>query len=248
MIPRKRIWLGFLVMILSCISGLAYAQEAGWPQELSGENGATVIIYQPQVEVFTGNSLEARAAVSVKMSASDNTPIFGAIWIKARLDTNRDTRTAIIRDIEVSDVRFADASDDQIDNLSKFIEASVGGSSMAISVDQLLSDLDAEKSGIAAADLKHTPPEIILSTEPAMLVSIDGEPVLQEIEGSDYEYVVNSAFLIARDGRAFYLYVGSNVWYQAGEVMGPWIRATTVPADVKSLIEPPEGDVKIPVI
>jgi hypothetical protein len=250
MIPRKRIWLGFLVMISTCISSLVYAQETGWPQELSGENGAVVIIYQPQSEVFTGNSLEARAAVSIKTSASDNAPIYGAIWIKARLDTNRDTRTAIIRDIEVSDVRFADASDDQIENLRTFIETSVNGSSMAISVDQLLADMDADletdEPGIAEADLKHAPPEIILSTEPAMLVSIDGEPVLQEIEGSDYEYVVNSAFLIARDGRAFYLYVGSNVWYQAGEVMGPWIRATTVPADVKSLVEPPEGDVEDP--
>ncbi len=246
MILRKRIWLGFFVMISICISGLAHTQETSWPQEFSGENGAAVIIYQPQVEVFTGNSLEARAAVSVKTSAADNTPVFGAIWIKARLDTNRDTRTAIIRDIEVSDVRFADASDDQIENLSQFIETSINGSSMAISVDQLLADLEAGDTEIAAADLKHAPPEIILSTEPAMLVSIDGEPVLQEIEGSSYEYVVNSAFLIASDGRAFYLYVGSNVWYQAGEVMGPWIRAATVPDDVKGLVEPPEGDVEDP--
>ena len=201
----------FFAVLLSVLVGLttmAQSQEISWPQELTSENGGVVIIYQPQVEVFTGNNLEARAAVSVKSSQTGNTPVFGAVWIEAKLDTNRDTRTAVIRDIEVSDVRIADASNEQIDALANFIEGSLQGSSLEISVDQLLSDLDAADSNVGEADLKHTPPEIIVSIEPAMLVTIDGDPVLQEIEGSDYQRVVNSAFLIVNAGKTNYLYVG----------------------------------------
>ena len=235
----------FYVVLLSVLIGLttmAQAQDISWPQELTGENGGVVIIYQPQVEVFTGNNLEARAAVSVKSSKTGNTPVFGAVWIEAKLDTDRDTRTAVIRDIEVSDVRIADASNDQLDALAEFIEGSLQGSSLEISVDQLLSDLDAAGIDFGEADLKHTPPEIIVSTEPAMLVTIDGDPVLQEIEGSNYERVVNSAFLIVNAGQMNYLYVGSNAWFSANEITGPWNLAARVPDDIKSLVEPAEDD------
>jgi len=236
------------ILITACIglATTAHSQEISWPQELRGDDGAVILIYQPQVEVFTGNSLEARAAVSVQTPSSGNTPVFGAIWIEAKLDTNRDTRTAVIRDIEISDVRFADASDEQKEALTQFIETNVENSTLPISVDQLLADLDAEGNGVAQVDLKHSPPKIMLSTQPAMLVSIDGEPVFQDIDGSEYERVVNSAFLIVKAGRTQYLYVGSNVWYQSTDMAGPWSIATSVPADIKTLVEPAEGDVADP--
>ena len=220
----------------------AQAQEISWPQELTGDDGAVVLIYQPQVEVFTGNTIEARAAVSVKTPAAGNVPVFGAVWITARLDTDRDTRTAVIRDIEIGDVRFADASDEQVEALANFIETNLEASSLPISVDQLLADLETTDGGAGQADLQHTPPELVFSTQPAMLVSIDGEPVLQDIEGSKYERVVNSAFLIVKDGRIHYLYVGSNVWFEANEIAGPWHITAGVPADIESLVEPAEED------
>ena len=231
-----------LVAILICQAGAAYAQDASWPQELSGVDGGTVLIYQPQVEVFTDNSLEARAAVSVKSAATGNAPVFGAIWIKARIDTDREARIASIRDIEITDVRLADADDDQKQSLVDFIETNVQGSTLTISVDQLLTDLDAKNAGSAEPELRHEPPKIMLSTVPAMLVSIDGEPVMQAIEGSNYERVVNSAFLVVKDGKSHFLYVGSNAWFQSHEIAGPWALATNIPDDIRSLVEPAEDD------
>jgi hypothetical protein len=220
----------------------AHAQDVSWPQQLEAENGSVVLIYQPQIEEFTGNSLEGRAAVSVKMPASNNVPMFGAIWFEARIDTDRDARTAIIRDVNIADVRFADASEDQMQQLADFIEVQVEGSSFTISVDQLLTDLDPEATGSAEANLRHEPPKIMLSTEPALLVLIDGEPVFQEIEGSMYERVINTPFLLARGGKDLYLYIGSNAWYQARAVAGPWSRAQQVPDEVAQLVEPAEED------
>jgi hypothetical protein len=221
---------------------IAHAQEEGWPQELRGEDGSVVIIYQPQVEKFTGNELEARAAVSVKVGSAESAPVFGAIWMLAKLDTNRDNRMAIIRDITVSDVRFADATDEAKQQLGDFIERRLEGASLEISVDQLLADLEAADSDFGEAELKHEPPIIIVATEPALLVSIDGDPVFQDIEGSTYERVVNSAFLIVQAGSVHYLYVGSNVWYQASDVTGTWTVATAVPSDISSLVEKAEDD------
>ena len=226
--------------LMACVSAVQ-AQEISWPQELVSDNGAVVLIYQPQVEVFTGNSIEARAAVSVKTAATGDVPVFGAVWIEAKLDTNRDTRTAIIRDIEISDVRFADASDEEAQALADFIETNMKSSTLPISVDQLLADLDTAE-GAGQADLQHTPPELILSTEPAMLVSIDGEPVFQGIDDTHYERVVNSAFLIVRGGLVYYLYVGSNTWFEASDAAGPWRIAASIPQDVQGFVEPAEDD------
>ena len=150
-------------LILVASIGLAHAvqsQEMDWPQEIVGENGAVVVIYQPQVETFSGNDFEARAAVSVKTPSAGDVPLFGAVWIKAKLDANRDTRTAVLRHIEISDVRFADASDDQKDALAGLIEAELENTTLNITVDELLADLDLDTSGKPQADLQHTPPKI----------------------------------------------------------------------------------------
>lgn len=224
------------------VTVLAHAEEFTWPQQLDAPNGASVIIYQPQVEEFSGNRIEGRAAVSVKTPESGDIPVFGAIWFEARLDTNRETRTAVIRDVEIADVRFADASDTQLQRLGDFIEAEIERSSFAISIDQLLADLDEVTGATPAENLKHEPPHIMLSTEPALLVPIDGDPVFQSIEGAKYERVVNTPFLIARGGKNLFLYIGSNTWYTATAIAGPWVRAPRVPDGVSELVEPAEDD------
>jgi hypothetical protein len=228
---------GWIFALLVFVGSTAQADVVSWPQVLVGENDAEVLIYQPQVETFSGNSIEARAAVSVKSKATNGVPAFGAIWIQAKIDVDRDARTAIIRDVDIGDVRFADASGEQRQNLADFIEAEIEGANFEISVDQLLADLDSQSAGPVGVGLKHEPPAIILSTKPAMLISIDGEPVLKKIEGTDYERVVNTAFLIARDGRDYYLYIGSNVWYVARAIDGLWSRASAVPSGVAGLVE-----------
>jgi len=221
---------------------LALAENISWPQEIVAGNGAVVIVYQPQIEEFSGNDLVGRAAISVKKPEADNVPVFGAIWFEAKIDTDREARTATIRDVDIIDVRFAEASDEQKKQLAGFIEDQVEQAHFTISVDQLLADLDAEKAGVAEAELKHNPPKIILSTRPALLVSIDGEPVFEMIDGSRYERVVNTPFLLVRGGKDYYLYIGSNAWNEATSISGAWTRSKRVPDDVASLVEPADDD------
>jgi hypothetical protein len=220
----------------------ARAQDIGWPQEIVTPDGATITVYQPQVEEFTGIMLAGRAAVSVKAPATNNAPVFGAIWFEARIDTDRDARTAMIRDVDIRDVRFADASDEQMQKLADLIEGRIEQSHFTISVDQLLADLDASAAGAGEPELRHEPPKLVLSTEPALLVSIDGKPVFEAIERSNYERVVNTPFLVVKDGRTHYLYIGSNAWYTATAIDGPWERTERVPQDIAGLVEPADDD------
>ncbi len=241
MMINFRLWVAAAI-VLFALAISPRASAVSWPQEIAAEDGSSVILYQPQIEAFSGNSLAGRAAVSVKTAASGNVPVFGAVWFEAKIDTDRDARTALIRDVDIIDVRFADATDAQKQQLADLIEQQVERSSFSISVDQLLADLEADDTGLAATELKHAPPVIMLSTEPALLVSIDGDPVFQAIEGSKYERVINTPFLIVKSGKSHYLYIGSNAWYQSKQVSGPWARTKRVPSDIEKLVEPAEDD------
>ena len=232
----------FLVAIAMLQAASANAEPVSWPQELVSDTGFIVTIYQPQVEAFSGNSLEGRAAVAVKKPEDPGMPVFGAIWFTARLDTDRDTRTAIIRDLVVSEVRFADATATQKEDFARFVEQEIGAATLTISVDQLLADLDAGAVSGVDTELQHAPPRILLSTAPALLVSIDGKPTMRAIEGTDYERVLNTPFLIVRDKKDFYLYVGGNAWFAARDVMGPWAHTRRVPENIARLVEPAEED------
>ena len=51
-------------------------------------NGAKLEMFQPQPELFEGNRLRVRAAVSV-IPAGETEPQFGAVWFEARVVTGR---------------------------------------------------------------------------------------------------------------------------------------------------------------
>ena len=94
-------FVALLVMGTIGVSGLlAQDDENGWPRELDADFGQ-VIMYQPQVESYAGNKLEARAALSVTPKG-ETTPVFGAMWFEARMETDTDTRMVSLESIKVT--------------------------------------------------------------------------------------------------------------------------------------------------
>ena len=75
-----------------------------WPRHILTPE-AEIVIYQPQLESFTGNKLTGRAAVSVTPKGRDE-PFFGALWIAARVSTDRDLRIVTLLDIDIQAVKF----------------------------------------------------------------------------------------------------------------------------------------------
>ena len=66
-----------------------------------------------------------RAAVSIKPNGADE-PIFGAIWLAARVSTDRENRTVTLRQLAVTDAKFPYATPEQIDQLSGMVEDEFG--------------------------------------------------------------------------------------------------------------------------
>ena len=225
--------LASLALLSYCVTVLAPAQESGWPREIETSQG-TVTIYQPQIEDFTGDKLEARAAVSV--TPKGGAPVFGAVWISARVETDRDTRTVSVRSIEVPQVKFAHASDEDQQKLAEFLKKEIATWNLTFSVDDLLTSLEAQ--GIQGTQgLRHDPPRILYSQEPAILVRIDGEPKLEKLEGTNLQRVINTPFALVQDKQGtYYLSGGGDLWYSSRQILEGWQVASSVPGEVAQLV------------
>lgn len=207
----------------------AYAED--WPREMkAGE--ATVVMYQPQVESFEGDSLSARAAVMVRKS-DDAEPVFGAVWMDSRVSTDRETRMVDLLEVKVTNVKFPNASKEQSQQLAELIEREAPKWNISISLDGLLAELDlVKKEKAASEDLNNAPPRILYANVPAVLVVIDGDPIFRDVEGTDYKYVANTPFLMVQDPASKRLYLkGGETWFTAADIEGEWSATANPPRE-----------------
>jgi hypothetical protein len=113
-------------------------------------------------------------------------------------------------------------------------------------LDELMASLEiAEQQGLAASDFNDSPPTILFTDEPTVLISIDGEPRLREFENTGVQTVANTPFLIAQDPggkNRYYLYAGADSWYEARAIEGLWQTTTKVPKAIKQL-EPEDEEI-----
>jgi hypothetical protein len=212
----------------------------GWPREMS-EGGYTVVMYQPQLETFEQNEVTARAAVSVERNEVEE-PAFGVVWLTAVVETDRDERWVDVLGVRIDRAHFPGAEATHERQLADFLELEIPKWDLGMSLDRLLTALNIEEQRQRAAEgLGTDPPVILVRNEPAVLITIDGEPRLEAVESTDLERVVNTPFtlLFAPDAATYYLYADTNAWYTAPAIEGPWEVTSSVSAAVDALAPPP---------
>ena len=105
-----------------------------------------------------------------------------------------------------------------------------------ISLDRMLAASEAVETPGQKVALKTNPPRIFVSTEPAILLLVDGEPVRAPIPQTSIEVIVNANWDLFFDKtrRQFYL-SQAPLWLQAPTLDGPWTIATSLPPDMAKL-------------
>ena len=199
-----------------------------WPREITISH-AVVLIYQPQVNSWTGNVLNFRTAVALK-PAGAQTETFGVIVGTARTEVDRGARLVNLDDFALTEIKFPTLPDNGQSYLPD-LKAALPGALATISLNRLEASLGASQTvKPQAAQVSNAPPTILVSYGPALLVPIDGTPVIKEIPNSRFERVINTQALIARtrfDG-TYYLHVYDG-WVSSGSLTGPWTKAFRAP-------------------
>ncbi|MEI7628701.1 MAG: hypothetical protein WCJ80_10690 [Bacteroidota bacterium] len=223
-----------LFSFFSCLIFFAQAQS-DWPKEIPISNGGKITIYQPQPEKLVGVKLSGRAAVSIRKKANEE-PVFGAIWVEAILNTDKDNGTATLESLKVVQTKFpgiADAA--QLSELAAAIEKQVPEWNLSISMERLKNSIHQEQQ-IENANFKTDPPKIIYTKVPTTLVTIDGEPKIQQDKNLNMERVVNTPSLIIKnpDDKKFYLYGGGN-WYTSNTVTTGYQSIKNLPSKIQTI-------------
>jgi hypothetical protein len=102
---------------------------------------------------------------------------------------------------------------------------------LTLRLELLVGRPDAYKPPAAPPKFATQAPAIIVRLKPAVLVQVDGDPVMLDVETFPLQYLANSASDVFHDAKAdvWYLLV-DGAWMQAKALAGPWKRADAVPS------------------
>ncbi len=241
-----RIILLTICFILSVLNNGLHSQndEMGkkWPIEIESK-GYVTTLYQPQLEAFKDNILEGRMAITIK--PSDKDMIFGAVWFKAKMSTDLDSRTVLLEKMDILRTHFPEMVDSsKIEKFSGLLSKEIESWNLEMSLDRLLAGLEeVEDMNKLSDQINNDPPHIYFRTKPAVLMMIDGEPIMKEDEKSGIEYVVNTPFFIARESsKDDYYIAGGRFWYVSDNITSGWKETTKVPSKIMKFAESSQQD------
>jgi hypothetical protein len=232
----------FLLVIASLIAFhfTAFSQvetEFSWPMELESEKGIITTLYQPQLESFKSNKLSGRMAITVKPLKTDM--VFGAVWFSATMETDLENRTVRLKSVDIQNTNFPDMVDEeQIKKFSDLLISEVESWDIVMSLDRLTASMEEvdELKGLSD-QIKNDPPTIFFRDKPAILVMIDGEPILKENTEAGLEYVVNTPFFLVKDKKGTYYINGGKFWYTSKTATEGFVETTKIPSNVKEFAE-----------
>jgi hypothetical protein len=176
----------------------AASQSQLWPSRFyAGDDAFTV--YPLQLERWESDRLEARAAVAVQPADADR-PLFGVVSVSARTDVDQASGMVTVHDIEAGSGSFPTAPE----RATGYIDAvrrHLASLTWRVSRDRLHEDLaiDQAAEGSRSQPLRNDPPRIVYVASPAILVPIDGEPVLRDMDALGLRRVLNTRALILQD-------------------------------------------------
>ena len=216
------------------VAPVSYDTNSGWPRKITSGD-TTVLLYDPQVDKWDGDQISAFAAASVETAGSQQVT-YGQVFFTAHAVQDKTNRTVTLDNFKVTKGTFPTASD-KAQTYEAIVQQAENGRTESVPQDQILSDLaiakaDRENPG----ELKNSPPRIIFSTTPAVLVLIDGQPVLRPAGEHDLQRVINSRALILFDQKKNTYYLSlMNGWAEAPSPEGPWTYAKNVPSGADSV-------------
>jgi len=224
-----------VLVFLSVLFGLnLQASENTWPKEIELKKH-TLVIYQPQPQDLTGNTLKILAAISVESKANPQ-PVFGAMWFEAQIDVDKSENRATLGSFVLTKLQFSLDEEDNVAKLEKLIESRMPKLSFDISYQKLLSTLeiqDMQKK--ESTNLKTDAPQIIVTREPSVLISIKDDARLKPIDKTKLFRVINTPYTLIMDSNSnkYYLNANETTWYSASSIKGTYEVDSDVPKEVE---------------
>ena len=205
-----------------------------WPRGVDLGN-AQVLVYQPQINSWTDNQLNFRAALAIKPTGA-KAETFGVIFATARTQVDKVLRTVTFENLKISKIDFPTLPNRGTAYV-KELQTQFTASIRTISLDRLDSSLALAGIKPPTVAVESKPPSVIVSYSPAILVPIDGTPVLKPVADSQFQRIINTRALILQlPGQNFFIHVYDG-WLTANSLSGPWAQSFNLPPGIDSVAQ-----------
>jgi hypothetical protein len=242
---RPHTLIAALILTLSALSVSAGAFAQGspvdtpppdpWPRGVD-LGDAQVLVYQPQINSWTDNQLDFRAALAIKLGGA-KAASFGVIFATTRTQVDKVLRTVTFENLKISKIDFPTLPNRGAAYAAE-LQTQFATSIRTMSLDRLDSSLALAGIKPPTVAVQNNPPWVIISYSPAILVPIDGAPVLKPVPNSQFQRVINTRALILQGpSQNFYIHVYDG-WLQSNAINGPWAQALDLPPGIKSVAQP----------
>jgi hypothetical protein len=208
--------------------GAAGPERTHWPWTIRSDD-ATFTLYQPQVDRWSDDAFEGRAAVAAKRKG-EKEPTYGVVWLQAKTTTG-----GVSGQVTLEEIVFTKASFPwERDGGTAILEAIRKDAGSMATVP--LASLNASPAVALAGRRAEPPPaaepepRVIRAKGPAVLVLVDGPYDIRPVPGTSVLRVVNTRALLLQDAATsrFYLSVG-HTWLVAPAPNAKWKVARRLP-------------------
>ncbi len=210
-----------------------------FPREVKGDAG-TVVIHTPQIDTWKEfASIEARVAIEVTPSGEAK-PVYGVAEFTAGTDPNLELRVVAVENIEITVTSFSVVDDARREQLDSIVRTTIQPKTQYVPLDVILTYIAPDAEPPDEEGLSFDPPPIFYSSTPAVLVIIDGEPLLAPIDETKLQYAVNTNWDLFRyKDKEWYLRDESR-WLKNKKLSGEWKYDNSLPSHFKKL--PDDGN------
>jgi hypothetical protein len=212
-------------------------QDPGWPRQRSRE-GSQLITYEPQVDEWK-NFQELRGRMAFSLTPAGGKAVVGILHVVAHTDVDTDSHMVYINNIQIGKIDFPAVDPATTAPMDKLVRSFLPPT-FEISLDRLTACVPKKESG-PTVSVKNDPPVIFISTSPAILLFVDGQPVRTAIKDTSLEFVVNTSWPLFVDKQTskFYLLVDTQ-WLTTDRLEGKWVPTARLPKDMTKLPQDPE--------
>lgn len=235
---KTKIWMPCITLLfLFTAIASSLAQDPGWPRQFTRPGGA-LTVYQPQVDEWS-NYTELKWRMAFQLTPTGGKQVVGALSATASTQANTDTHMVFVYNINIDHTYFPGqdpASSAQLDQLIRtFMPPTLN-----VSLERIVAYLPKPQS-LQPVAVKNDPPHIFVSYTPAILLGVDGEPVLADFPKTTVKFVVNTQWpLFFEQSSARYYLLVDKVWLSASDLHGPWMRVMSLPYAFSTMPYSPE--------
>jgi len=208
----------------------ALAQALGWPHTFQQPSGK-LVLFEPHVDSWDSGIVWRQA---FQLTPAGRPMTIGAASFEGTTSTNTETHIITITGTQVTGTYFpgldAAASPPLVTLLSSLVPPTFD-----MALERLVAYMRTPAS-MRQAPNATSPPVILVSSSPAVLLRLKGQPVLTAVPKTRLKYVANTSWPLFEDSTNGHFYLlANNLWLETNRLEGPWRRVTRLPEDFRHL-------------